>query len=850
MRHTICFYAGLFFVTWIVLGAQQAYAQGSVESDREALIAFYDSTNGDNWHDTTNWKSDKPLGEWYGISTNEEGRVESIDFHGDNGLTGFIPSKIGDLKKLRKIHLPFNKITGFIPFEIKNLTELEILNIDNNKLIGIIPPGIVKLVNLKEIHLSLNNINGSIPSEIGNLVNLEEIHFFGNKLNGSIPPEIGNLVNLKNMIFSGNELNGTIPSTIGNLKNVKNIALTNNFFQGSIPSEIGNLKNLTHLYLSVNELTGYIPPEIGNLINIKVLNVHSNQLMGSIPSEIGNLVKLKIFNIRSNQLVGEIPPEVCDILLLPGIYARLGENPGLINNCSYIPEQFANNRKKIFAINQNYDPLVIKPVEFVLIQENEYARLWISDEIFQTINISDESMKKLLTYLFSSIPADSTKGVFEYANDLLGTVRKNYAHQNNGERIIDILCHIYDWNYWGFAGAYDAEINIYSYNGLPFGPGHEVFSRVIAHEYVHNIHLAYEVYSEELDFFLEVIAEWASENIMFDKGNMLRSYPYYENPYPGKPLFPAHPFDYDEAELFGVYLGERVGVANMKHLIQICKPGGICDPDNPEGGDWYQSIDGLDYALSLLTPSLTLSDIVKDYHATNFINNPTVFLDNVKYGYETPRYANQMVNLYYDTVINIEENVFFQTKNHIFPGGYTYTIYENPYNLHLSMDKSHNDITSLRLFKEKNDIKKLVEIPDDLNEYIVNGKYDRVTLIAIHTNPRPDQPEITIDVSATQNYDITAIEDDELPVTLALEKNYPNPFNPSTFIRWAQPQTGQVRLSVYNMLGQQVATLVDEVRSAGVHEIRLDALGWTSGVYVYALEANGRRLTETMILLK
>ena len=66
MRHSIFVRIGLFVVALTALGVQQVKAQGSIESDREALIALYDSTGGDNWNNNTNWKSDKSLGEWYG----------------------------------------------------------------------------------------------------------------------------------------------------------------------------------------------------------------------------------------------------------------------------------------------------------------------------------------------------------------------------------------------------------------------------------------------------------------------------------------------------------------------------------------------------------------------------------------------------------------------------------------------------------------------------------------------------------------------------------------------------------------------------------------------------------------
>ncbi len=840
----------LFVVTCLLVFPGMVAAQGSVETDRAALVALYDATGGDNWTSNANWKSDQPLNEWYGIETDSTGQVTSIEFHRQNGLTGSIPPEIGDLAYLKKISLENNDLTGSIPVEIENLVRLEILNLRYNELTGPIPPGIVNLVNLKKIDFAVNDLSGDIPSGIGNLINLTRVSFFANELTGSIPQEIGNLVNLESISFSGNELSGSIPSEIGNLTNLTNLSLQHNQLTGSIPSEIGNLVHLTHLYLGPNQLTGAIPVEIGNLIHLKVLNLRSNQLTGSLPSEMSNLVKLESLNLSSNQLTGEIPSEVCNILLLPRIYARLDGNPGLIDNCSYVPEQFSNNRRQSFRVLQNESPSVTRSVEFILIQENSYGRLWISNEAFRTINISDASMEEFLQYLFSSIPADSTKGVFEYASDLWGTVRKNYVHENNGERIIDMLAHIYNWTYLGLAGTHNSYINIYKYNTSPFGPGHRVYSQTIAHEYTHNIHFAYGTHSGGLSFFLEAIAEWAADIIMFGEGNVVPTFSYYTIPSPGEPLFPPRPFSYDHARIFGTYLADRIGSDNMKRLIQVCKPGGVCNPDNPDDGDWYQGIDGLDYALSLLNPPLTLSGIAADYHTTNFVNDPSVVLNGVKYGYETPQYANQKINPGHGVVVGFADNTFSTKELRIYPGGVGYISYAKPSNMHLSLDKSHSDVTSLRLFKERNNTKELLEMDGDVTEYTVTGDYDRVTLIAVHNNPRPDQPKITLNISATQNYDPTSIEEEELPEALSLAQNYPNPFNPSTFIRWAQPQTGQVRLSVYNMLGQEVATLIDEIRPAGTHETRLDALGWTSGVYVYVLEAGEQTLTQKMILLK
>ena len=98
MRRSVVVWIVLSVAAWTALGVQQVSAQGSVESDRAALVALYDATDGDNWYDNTNWKSERPLGEWYGIRTDSEGRVEWLALGGNN-LIGSIPSEIGNFSK-------------------------------------------------------------------------------------------------------------------------------------------------------------------------------------------------------------------------------------------------------------------------------------------------------------------------------------------------------------------------------------------------------------------------------------------------------------------------------------------------------------------------------------------------------------------------------------------------------------------------------------------------------------------------------------------------------------------------------------------------------------------------------
>ncbi len=88
------------------------------------------------------------------------------------------------------------------------------------------------------------------------------------------------------------------------------------------------------------------------------------------------------------------------------------------------------------------------------------------------------------------------------------------------------------------------------------------------------------------------------------------------------------------------------------------------------------------------------------------------------------------------------------------------------------------------------------------------------------------------------------------PTAVALEQNYPNPFNPSTSITFTTTRSGWVRLRVFNLLGKDVATLVNRNLDAGVHNVTFDARGLRSGVYMYQLEAEGRTMARRMLLSK
>lgn len=88
------------------------------------------------------------------------------------------------------------------------------------------------------------------------------------------------------------------------------------------------------------------------------------------------------------------------------------------------------------------------------------------------------------------------------------------------------------------------------------------------------------------------------------------------------------------------------------------------------------------------------------------------------------------------------------------------------------------------------------------------------------------------------------------PLTFALEQNYPNPFNPSTNIKYSVPEAGNVKLSVYNLVGEEVAVLVNELSQSGFFEVSFDASNLPSGTYIYKLQSANSLQTKKMMLLK
>jgi hypothetical protein len=91
---------------------------------------------------------------------------------------------------------------------------------------------------------------------------------------------------------------------------------------------------------------------------------------------------------------------------------------------------------------------------------------------------------------------------------------------------------------------------------------------------------------------------------------------------------------------------------------------------------------------------------------------------------------------------------------------------------------------------------------------------------------------------------------EEIPTSFSLAQNFPNPFNPTTTIQFSLPKSGDITLKIYNLLGEEVKTLVDEFREAGKHSVQFNANNRASGIYFYRIQSGSFVETKKMILLR
>ena len=190
-------------------------ANENIIKQKNALMKFYEATNGDSWTNKTNWGTDKPLSEWYGVTVNSEGMVTSLILDSNN-LSGSLTNEIGELSSLQTISLKSNKISGELPDSLGMITTLTSIDLSANEFTGAVPETFANLASLTNLNLSSNKLSGELTDVYTSMSSLTELHLSGNNFTGNNLGIFANMSNLNVLELYGNRLNGQIPESVVN----------------------------------------------------------------------------------------------------------------------------------------------------------------------------------------------------------------------------------------------------------------------------------------------------------------------------------------------------------------------------------------------------------------------------------------------------------------------------------------------------------------------------------------------------------------------------------------------------------------------------------------------------------
>lgn len=387
------------------------FNQCSVECthpDFDALMALYESTNGDQWTNNSGWQEAKegkncdPCSGWYGVNCYQN-RVSGLELINnnlngqfqrnleltqlsylnisDNKLTGTLPA-FSKVNRLTQIYCTNNNLYGPLPkfSELQNLAVFEgaqnnfdgsipllhkkiiRFNVANNNLAGNLP-NMDSLTSLRYFNINFNNLEGIIP-RINHMNNLIEFSVAGNQLSGNLP-SLDGLYELKDFYVYANNFIGTIPSLTSN-KNLRDFNCGSNQLEGNIPF-LNENKHLRSFVCFENNLSGLIPT-LDSLINLEEFVCTNNQISGKIPS-LENNINLNYFDCSANSISGTIPDLSnlknlerfnCGYNLLSGQIPKINILPNLIIfSCSNnqltgtIPDLSKNSKLRAFDCSNN-----------------------------------------------------------------------------------------------------------------------------------------------------------------------------------------------------------------------------------------------------------------------------------------------------------------------------------------------------------------------------------------------------------------------------------------------------------------------------------------------------------------
>ncbi|XAR56215.1 Non-specific serine/threonine protein kinase [Bertholletia excelsa] len=368
----------------------------TADTDAQELVALRSLT--EQWQNKpASWDESDPCTSWEGIRCNnahitsiklasmnlagrlsgdiqELTKLQILDLSYNTGLTGPLPSSIGNLKELTNLILVGCGFSGAIPNSIGSLQQLHILSLNSNNFSGLIPPSIGTLSNLYWLDLAENKLSGPIPVSnsttpgLDMLVNTKHFHFGKNQLSGEIPPQLfSSNMTLIHVLFESNSLSGSIPSTVGLVSELEVLRLDRNLLKGPVPTNISKLTKVQELSLSNNQLTGPLP----NLAGMEYLNsvdMSNNSFDASgFPKWLSSMLSLTTLKMENTMLEGQIPAALFN---LPELQTVILSNNKL-NGTLYIGSDYSSQLQLIDLQNNDISdfsgPNEVKIEEIILV---------------------------------------------------------------------------------------------------------------------------------------------------------------------------------------------------------------------------------------------------------------------------------------------------------------------------------------------------------------------------------------------------------------------------------------------------------------------------------------------------
>ena len=509
-------------------------------------------------------------------------------------------------------------------------------------------------------------------------------------------------------------------------------------------------------------------------------------------------------------------------------------------------------------------------LEFELRALSDKSEIWVEVDELADDKITDDVVADILRELDEQTPGHSWNpdlGVIDIGRQLFGTP----PDFDRSGRLKTLLVNIQDgWDpdtgggyIAGFFSPVDQSrrhpnsnmadiIYINTYPGIYRENREPDASRVfgvLAHEYQHLIHHSYGnlnlFQNEGQSEFAEVISgygarpmRWLERPEEIDGTVEVSTGP--EGLYRWRSNSSDVLLDYQRAQLLHNYLSERVGPEDTGRVTRA-------------------SSGGKSAYLEALDPSgISWEGFLRDFQIANRVNNPDI--DDGRYAYSLPPLANVRAtgiharyNLTGDTGFSVVQGEGASSAEVMYGGGY-YSLFEEAVNLSLDLSgDEHTKWAAILVQLTDVDVVLLTE-----GSHSIDGAYDEIVLVGANTRESGGSEESpgSRQYNYSYQYEVIDISSgyDDLPGDFRLYGAYPNPFNPATQIRYSVPASGHVTLSVYNVLGQRVATLVNGEKGPGIHDVTFDASGLSGGVYLYRLRADSEAASHTasgkMLLVK